>query len=109
MLIVSLLFCSTHSSLTIEEEDIDTATLDPLTSSSASSCKLDRIHSWVRDIDNSSANSNNNSNNVAARDLIDDDEFNATLTACEANSEVLIAHGRGSQSSLIPLSSSSSS
>ena len=81
--------CSTHSSVTIENacsESEHMGTSDPL-GSSASSCRLDRIKSWVQDVDTT----NTPPNNDITRD---DEEFAATYTACEANTEALISRSR---------------
>ncbi|XP_067943712.1 selenocysteine insertion sequence-binding protein 2-like [Watersipora subatra] len=76
---------STHSSVTIENASESEHLADPLGSSS-SSCKVERIRSWVRDVDTV---------NTQATEISQDNaEFNATYTACEANTDVLISRSR---------------
>lgn len=65
---------------------------------SSVSCKLDRINAWVRDIDHTGSSAATTSSSTAVTNnlssMFDDDEFNATLSACEANTEALITRSR---------------
>lgn len=72
--------------MTIENASESEHIADPLGSSS-SSCRLDRIKSWVQDVDTT----NTPPNTDISRD---DEEFAATYTACEANTDALISRSR---------------
>lgn len=82
-----MFYCSTHSSVTIENASESEPLVDPLGSNS-STCRLDRIKSWVRDVDTTSAPA------PEIEISQDDVEFTATYTACEANSDVLMSRSR---------------
>jgi len=71
--------------VTIENASETELVSEPLGSSSSSS-HLDRIKSWVRDVDTKST--------LPTEISQDDVEFNATYTACEANTDVLISRSR---------------
>lgn len=86
-----MLHYSNHSSITIEDIAADDKTNSNYIPSSSSS-KLDRIKSWVRDIDPIVSQT---------KILPDDVEFNATLTACEANTHALISRSRSPSISAI--------
>ena len=71
--------------MTIENASETEPITDPLGSSSTT-CRIERIKSWVRDVDTT---------NTPTTEISQDDaEFNATYTACEANTDVLISRSR---------------
>lgn len=73
--------------MTVENTASEPEPLAEPLGSSSSSCKIERIKSWVRDVDTT----NNPSAEMQSQD---DAEFNATYTACEANTDVLISRSR---------------